>query len=108
MERIIQGIETGIGDKLIFDSMSGRFFYSDPEKIKLAIDELKANRFITWSILTLNDIYDALRIPTIYAGDSIIWKEDAVRDINVSFYQATDPISQFIPYQYMQITVPDA
>lgn len=63
-------IDTREGKTLCFDRDSGRYFYSDIEKLKQAENE--ANKCLLeegW--MSLNDIYDRLMLPPIMLGEEL-------------------------------------
>ena len=66
---------TGNGDVLCMDSYSGRYFRSNADKIGQAIAELSAMARDEMYV-TLNDLYYALKIPTIPLGDDLGWSVD--------------------------------
>jgi hypothetical protein len=68
-------IVTGRGQTLFYDPHSGRYFYSDLEKIKRA--ENKLNKDIICDAfdagVTLNDFYEEIGLPPTATGDSLGW-----------------------------------
>ena len=68
-------IVTGKGQTLFYDQHSGRYFYSDLEKIKRA--ENKLNKEIICdpfdSGVTLNNFYEEIGLPGTATGDSLGW-----------------------------------
>ena len=61
------------GDTLCYDVWSGRYFKSDIDKIKRAINEL--NRTMTYdNYVSLNDFYDLLGLETTKQGELLGWK----------------------------------
>jgi hypothetical protein len=65
-------IRTGRGDTLCYDSYSGRYFWSDMNDIKAAINNLNMRmRNENWA--TLNDFYSEIDIEGIKAGDLLGW-----------------------------------
>ena len=61
------------GDTLCYDVWSGRYFKSDIDKIKRAINEL--NRTMTYDeYVSLNDFYDLLGLETNKQGELLGWK----------------------------------
>lgn len=68
-------IITGKGNTLCFDSLSGRYFRSDIDKIKKAVNEL--NRTMTYDMyVSLNDFYDELDLDHTTVGDELGWNLD--------------------------------
>lgn len=68
-------VVTGKGDTLCYDSISGRYFKSDIEKIKSSVNEL--NRDLLYEMfVSLNDVYYALGLSNIKMGDQMGWHID--------------------------------
>lgn len=68
-------IVTGKGQTLCYDHISGRYFYSDIDLIKRAINEL--NRQITINMyMSLNEFYDELNLEHIGIGYDLGWNID--------------------------------
>lgn len=68
-------IVTGNGDTLCYDSLFGRYFNSDIDKIKRAINELN-RELIMDNYVSLNDFYDRLDLDHIEIGDDLGWNVD--------------------------------
>lgn len=68
-------IVTKTGNTLCYDSLSGRYFQSDIEKIKRAVNEL--NRRMTYDVyVSLNEFYDELDLDHTMLGDDLGWQLD--------------------------------
>lgn len=68
-------IVTKSGHTLCYDSLSGRYFESDIEKIKRAVNEL--NRRMTYDVyVSLNEFYDELDLDHTVMGDDLGWQLD--------------------------------
>lgn len=66
---------TETGDTLCYDALSGRYFKSDVDKIKKAINEV--NRRLTFnSYISLNELYDEIGLDTTGLGDDLGWNID--------------------------------
>jgi len=66
---------TGKGETLCYDSMSGRYFKTDIDKVKRA--EYALNRtLMTDMFVTLNEFYDELGLSHIKLGEDIGWNID--------------------------------
>lgn len=63
-----QTIPLGSGPHLILDKPSGRYFYSDIEKVKRAFDDLNRRFYAGESEIQLNELYDDLNLPHIGMG----------------------------------------
>ena len=69
-------IVTKGGNTLCYDSLSGRYFESDIEKIKRAVNEL--NRRMTYDVyVSLNEFYDELDLDHTVMGDDLGWQLDS-------------------------------
>ena len=68
-------IVTGKGNTLCYDAFNSRYFYSDIDQIKRAINEL--NRImLNQMYVSLNDFYDELNLKHSGNGDELGWKLD--------------------------------
>lgn len=76
-------IDTGNGPKLMFDITSGRYFYSDIEKVRQSINNIN-ERLISEMFVTLNDVYYELGIPPNELGQNFGW-EMATGQVTVEF-----------------------
>lgn len=69
-------IVTGRGNTLFFEPLSSRYFYSDLEKIKRAVNklnyEINTSPFHNEGV-TLNDFYDEVGLPGTMTGDGLGW-----------------------------------
>lgn len=76
-------INTGLGDSLIRDSWSGRYFTSDIEKVRRAVNDLNRD-IINEMWATVNDWYYYLGIPSIEAGAQMGWNVDHLLEVDFS------------------------
>ena len=60
------------GETLCYDTMSGRYFNSDVDRIKKAENELN-HILLTGDYCSLNEFYDMLDIPATEMGTAIGW-----------------------------------
>ena len=80
---------TGKGEVLCYDSLSGRYFKSDIEQIRRAINDLN-KEFLTDMWMSVNDLYYALGLASTKLGDSMGWKlEEGL--VEISFSSAVTP-----------------
>lgn len=70
------------GETLCYDTISGRYFNSDVDKIKKAENELN-HILITGDYCSLNEFYDMLDIPATEMGSAVGWN---VKDGLVEIY----------------------
>ena len=85
-------IVTGRGKTLFFDPLSSRYFYSDLESIKRAINNLNKEMICDPfdSGVTINDFYSEIGLPTTTTGDSLGWKPMNLIDIYPSAQMADE------------------
>lgn len=83
-------IITEKGNTLCYDSISGRYFKSDIEKIKKAVNEL--NRKMTYDIyVSLSEFYDELDLDHTLLSDDLGWSiDDGLIDVSFSSQIADD------------------
>jgi hypothetical protein len=65
-------IVTGKGDVLCYESISGRYFKSEMDKMKKAVNEAN-NRLLNHSYISLNEFYDELGLEYTKIGDHLGW-----------------------------------
>lgn len=78
-------IITGQGDHLCYDSLSGRYFRSDIEKIRKAINDL--NQSVLNDICgyaSQNDFYRLIGLPPVTFGEEHGWRVDHLMDVYFS------------------------
>lgn len=96
-------IVTGKGTTLCYDALFGRYFDSDIEQIKRAINEIN-RRIMVDMYVSLNEFYDELGIPHAEVGDDLGWNIDDIQGRNlldVSFgSQITDDDRPCIVMRY--------
>lgn len=63
---------TGNGSVLVYDALSGRYFASDIEKIRKAINEVNHD-LMTSNYITLNEMYSKLGLEDISLGENLGW-----------------------------------
>ena len=68
-------IFTNNGDSLCYEPLSGRYFKSDIEKIRRAINSIN-EQMIHNQYVSLNDFYEEIGLGTTSIGDSIGWSID--------------------------------
>jgi len=68
-------IFTGKGDVLCYDSLSGRYFKSDIEQIRRAVNELN-KEFLSDMWMSVNDLYYALGLAATELGNQLGWDLD--------------------------------
>ncbi|MDD3040036.1 DUF6353 family protein [Bacteroides sp.] len=66
---------TGKGETLCYDSISGRYFKSDIDKIKKALNELN-KQMLEEMYVSLNDFYYAIGLKSTSLGDDLGWNID--------------------------------
>lgn len=83
-------IITEKGNTLCYDALSGRYFKSDIEKIKKAVNEI--NRVMLLEMyVSLNDLYDELNLEHTNVGDTLGWHiDDKLIELDPSSHIADD------------------
>ena len=75
---------TDKGDTLCYDYYTGRYFKSDIEKIKRAINELN-RKMLLENYVSLNDFYEEIGLARTSTGDRLGWNTDTgLLDLNFS------------------------
>lgn len=101
-------IVTGKGKSLCYDSLSGRYFESDIDTIKRAVNRI--NRAIISEMwITLNQFYDELGLTPVLLGERIGWNVDNMLELKFSSQIASDGrpcivlgyYTEPIPYDYL-------
>lgn len=77
-------IFTEKGNTMCYDDLSGRYFKSDMQSIKKAINILNA-RMLDDMYVSLNEFYDELDLPRTTLGDKLGWNINKTRIIEVYF-----------------------
>jgi len=85
-------IITGKGDILCYDTLSGRYFKSDIDKIRRVINELNRD-LMTAMWLSLNELYSEVGLPSTKLGEDVGWNIDnGLIDISFSTQLNEDEI----------------
>lgn len=95
-ERIVQNgpvsnsmiIDTGHGNTIVYDTLSGRYFKSSIEKIRMAQNDLNEQIISDWCA-TLNEFYNFLGLKPIKLGDNLGWNTNNL--LRVTFDSALLP-----------------
>lgn len=83
-------IITEKGESLCLEPLSGRYFKSDIEKIRRAINEVN-RRLILENYISLNDLYDELGLEYTELGDDLGWRLDSgLLEVDYSTQLASD------------------
>lgn len=78
------------GNYLCYEPLSGRYFKSDIDQVKKAINEVN-RRLLLDSYISLNDLYDELGLEYTQIGDKLGWRiEQSLIDIDFSTQTASD------------------
>ena len=79
------------GGTLCFDPISGRYFNSDINKIKRAVNELNARILTSFcNYVSLNDFYDEIGLSHIDIGDDLGWNVDNRIDLKITYVPTED------------------
>lgn len=79
------------GDTLCYDSISGRYFKSDIEKLRGAVNELN-RQLLNEGSVSLNDFYYEIGLDNIKVGDDLGWdtRQDTLIELDFSSQLASD------------------
>lgn len=77
-------ILTGKGETLCYESLSGRYFKSDIEKIRKAENEIN-KEILNNNFISLNEVYDSLGLANTKMGDEVGWCVDDHGLVSFSF-----------------------
>ena len=75
-------IVTGGGDSLCYDSISGRYFRSNIEKIR-GVENAIERALLSDDYVSLNEFYDLLGLEHIDIGDDLGWRVDWNRSFEI-------------------------
>lgn len=95
-----QVIVTGGGEVLFMDGWSGRYFKSDMESVKKAVNDLNyvvMNNFYA----SLNDFYDKLGLDRISSGEEVGWNSDKLLDVHFTTTSSDKQIPCFVINYYV-------
>lgn len=84
-------IFTGKGDHLCFDTFSGRYFRSDYDKIRKAMNDLNA-MVINHSYASQNDFYRLIGLENIAIGDEVGWRPENLLDLGFTSHLTEDGV----------------
>lgn len=76
-------IITGKGDHLCFDSMSSRYFRSDIETIRKAVNDINS-KCLTDTYASQNDFYALIGLPPAVFGEEHGWRFDHLMEVHFS------------------------
>lgn len=71
------------GEILCYDSFSGRYFKSDTESIKYAVNKVN-HTIINHMYASLNDLYLELGLDTIHLGEDVGWNSDHLIEVQLT------------------------
>lgn len=80
---------TGRGDTLCYESFTGRYFKSDMEAIRKALNDINAT-LINDGYISLNDVFDAIGLRQNRQGEEVGWNSDQLVEFVFSAMIADD------------------
>ena len=83
-------IRTGKGNTLCYDELSGRYFESDMESIRSAINKANEDMFSGSNFVTLNEVYYELGLKGIELGRDIGWNVDNIIKLDLGSHIASN------------------
>lgn len=100
-------LNTGKGTSICYDSLSGRFFLTDYQDVRLA--EVDINRDIVSDICrwaSLNELYERIGLPTIGIGNSVGWNVDHMLKLHLSSRTMENGIDKCMVIEYDTMPIP--
>lgn len=92
-------IVTGLGEHKVFDGLSGRYFKSDIETIRRAINDINAQCYNDM-YASVNDFYKLIGLPPTLYGDEQGWNMDNRLEIEFSSHLAPDTNEPCLSMEY--------
>ena len=99
-------IATGYGTTLFYDSMSGRYFYSDRNAVAAAVVDFNRSLIAGDMWATVNEFYDRLGLPEITVGDLVAYNVDHMLEIYFSTQWAKEGSIPCGVLEYTKLPVP--
>lgn len=84
-----QVIITGKGDHLCYDTLTGRYFKSNIEDVRKAVNEINAN-VINNVYASQNDFYSLIGLPPTGYGEEVGWRTDNLMDVQFTSHLSED------------------
>lgn len=84
-----QVIITGGGDQLCYESLTGRYFRSDIEKVRRAENEIN-RRVLTDMYASVNEFFELLGMDSTVVGDELGWNIDCMVELIFTSHLASD------------------
>lgn len=82
-EEVLESIDPDMGDVLCYDAYSGRYFKSNTNTIKEAVNNVN-HRIINHMYASLNDFYIQLGLDTVKLGEDVGWNSDHLIEVNLT------------------------
>ena len=86
-------INTGQGTALCYDTLTGRYFTSDPDRIRRAVNEL--NELVLTGgnyYASQNDFYELLNLPHALLGEDLGWNAHHLMDLSFSAHLSENEV----------------
>jgi hypothetical protein len=94
------------GNVLFFDSLSGRYFEHNAEKVRRIENDFNRD-LITHGSAALNELYDALGLEPIALGDFLGFNTDNMLDFHFSAQLTPDTKKPAVVLDHMNMPLPD-
>lgn len=83
-------VRTGNGGTLCYDELSGRYFESDIESIRSAVNDANESMMGGANFLSLNELYSLLGLKGIELGRAIGWNVDNIIKLDIGSHIASN------------------
>jgi Family of unknown function (DUF6353) len=94
------------GDQLCYDSLTGRYFKSDIEKIRRAENEIN-RRILNDMYAAQNEFYDLVGLPYTTIGDELGWNIDCMVDLRFTSHLREDTGEPCLAIGYNRLPIKD-
>lgn len=80
---------TGYGDTLCYDPFTDRYFWSDVQMIRKAVNDFNYALNVEFN-MSLNELYELMNLNSTYLGDIVGWTADSHPELRPTYRGASD------------------
>lgn len=89
---VSEAVIIGSGDHLCFESLTGRYFRSDIEKIRRLQNDVNEMILHGQDTVSMNDWFSSLGLPHVENGDAIGWNDENLMEIKIGSHLADNGV----------------
>lgn len=101
--RTTEVIMTGGGETLFYDRWSGRYFYSDIESIRKAVNDFN-QQLIHETFLSINEFWDKIGLDTTTGGSYLGWNTDNMLDVEFTWITLDGQRAAHVDFRHVPIS----